>query len=229
MKKNEFFSIWLLLSLCTVAVFFSSFDKSATPESVLINGVRWATCNVDQPGTFAGSPESPGMFYQWNRKKGWPATGSVTGWDNSLPTGDSWEKENDPSPTGYRVPTYDEIKTLLDTDKVSNEWTTVNGVNGRKFTDKKNGNSIFLPAVGYRDGSIGTLFRHGRDGHYWSSTADKSDEDSGLDLDLNMLETVALIFMNDGDCSFQLSFDSDGHDLDYGNRSHGYSVRPVAE
>ena len=46
---------------------------------VIINGVKWATCNVDAPGTFAAAPESAGMFYQWNRKIGWSATDPMGG------------------------------------------------------------------------------------------------------------------------------------------------------
>jgi len=42
---------------------------------------------VAAPGSFATNPEDPGMFYQWNRKTGWPATGSVTGWNNTTPVG----------------------------------------------------------------------------------------------------------------------------------------------
>jgi len=147
-------------------------DKHSVPtdKGVVINGVKWATRNVASPGTFAAKPEDAGMFYQWNRKKAWAATGVVTGWDSSYPSGTTWGKSNDPSPAGWRVPTFDEIKKLLDTNKVSNEWTTQNGVNGRKFTDKTTGNSIFLPAVGYRTDSGGTLDNAGTNGVYWSST-----------------------------------------------------------
>jgi uncharacterized protein (TIGR02145 family) len=181
-------------------------DNSSSGESVLINGVRWATRNVDEFGTFAASPESPGMFYQWNRKKAWPATGSVTGWDSSNPTGTEWEEANDPSPAGYRVPTFDEIKTLFDED-VTNEWTIKNGVEGRKFTDKNNGNSIFLPAVGYRNHNYGSLDYDGTDGHYWSSTASEN----------NSYGTYYLYF-----------FSSNAGWFNY-YRNDGFSVRPVAE
>jgi len=45
-------------------------NNQAVPEGgVLINGVVWAKCNVDVPGTFTTMPENSGMFYQWNRKK----------------------------------------------------------------------------------------------------------------------------------------------------------------
>ncbi len=47
----------------------------STADYVLINGVLWATRNVDAPGTFAASPESTGMFYQWNSRIAWSASG----------------------------------------------------------------------------------------------------------------------------------------------------------
>jgi len=141
-------------------------------KGVLINGVKWAACNVDAPGTFAAKPEDSGMFYQWNRKKAWPATGAVTGWDRSTPDGHTWAKSNDPSPVGWRVPTDNEFKKLLDTTKVSQEWTTLNGVNCRKFTDRTTGNSLFMPASGNYGGKLDNAGLHGC---YWSSTADETN------------------------------------------------------
>ncbi|GHV35867.1 hypothetical protein FACS1894178_6340 [Bacteroidia bacterium] len=144
-------------------------DPLTYDEGVIINGVKWATHNVDAVGTFASAPEGTGMFYQWNRKVAWAATGDVTGWDTSNPEGETWEKANDPSPAGWRVPTYDELRTLLDAEKVSSEWTILNGVNGRKFTDIATGNSLFLPAAGYRYWSDGSLRYVGTSGYCWSS------------------------------------------------------------
>jgi uncharacterized protein (TIGR02145 family) len=191
------------------AISFSTFaqDAKIVDEGVIINGVKWATRNVAAPGTFADKPEDPGMLYQWNRKKAWSATGDVAGWDTTVPEGDTWEKSNDPSPAGWRVPTFEEIKTLFDTDKVSNERTTRNGVNGRKFTDKVTGNFIFLPAVGIRDYSDGTLYYAGSGGYYWSSTADE------------FYETGA----------YNLGFGSGGAGWKSYDRHLGLSVRAVAE
>jgi len=182
-----------------------------TNVGVVINGVRWATSNVDVPGTFAENPEDAGMFYQWNRKVGWSSalpminSNGETTWDNSWPSGDSWEKANDPCPEGWRVPTFHEVLSLLNYDKVSNERTTLNGVNGRKFTDRTTGNTLFLPAAGYRTGNAGTLFDTGTEGNYWSST------------------------QIDSDFAYTLRFYSDYAGWDYNNRSHGFSVRCVAE
>ena len=140
------------------------------PEGgVLINGVIWASCNVDAPGAFAATPESPGMFYQWNRKTAWSATGTITGWDSTTPSGTTWEKSNDPSPSGWRVPTTEEQRSLLDTDRVTREW--IEDKKGMKFTDNTTGASIFLPAVGLRSLYDGSLYDAGLYGSYWSSTA----------------------------------------------------------
>ena len=66
------------------------------------------------------------------------------------------------------IPTLTEFQKLLDTEKVVNEWITINGVNGRKFSDKITGNFLFLPVVGYRIGSDGSLYGAGAEGEYWS-------------------------------------------------------------
>ncbi|MDR1729063.1 MAG: DUF1566 domain-containing protein [Prevotellaceae bacterium] len=178
MKKIKYITFWTLLILSI----FSSFGKNENSkpayyhnEGVMINGVKWATCNIDRPGTFAAKPEDAGMFYQWNRKIGWSTTEPTVNsngssvWSSSIPAGDTWEKANDPSPAGWRVPTLDEIKTLLNTDKVHNEPVIRNGVGGIKFTCKASGNSIFLPVAGYRGFSSGTI-SNVKTGCYWTST-----------------------------------------------------------
>jgi uncharacterized protein (TIGR02145 family) len=151
------------------------------------------------------------MFYQWNRKIGWSSTDPMTNsnggteWDSTIPEGTEWETANDPSPAGWRVPTFDELKSLFDVEKVTNEWTTQNGVNGRKFTDKATGNTLFLPAAGIRYDSDGTLGLAGTDGYYWSSSQFNSD------------------------CAYGLYFGSGGAGTYYYSRSYGFCVRPVAE
>jgi len=78
---------------------------------VEINGVKWATRNVGQPYKFAESPAKTGMLYQWNRNVGWTyvdplqdSNGGTT-WNSTVPGGTEWESVNDPSPSGYRLPT----------------------------------------------------------------------------------------------------------------------------
>ena len=136
-------------------------------EGVIINGIRWATRNVDTPGRFTKHPENQGMFYQWNRRKGWTATGrQVEDWDNSTPTGTAWYAENDPCPQGWRVPTYEELQSLYDSGSI---WVSYNRVGGRLFGTEPN--QIFLPGAGWRNSEDGAYYSGlGKAGHYWSST-----------------------------------------------------------
>ncbi|MDH6356997.1 FISUMP domain-containing protein [Parabacteroides sp. PF5-9] len=146
-------------------------------EGVVINGIKWAISNIAAPGTFAAKPEDAGLMYQWNRKKGWHATTPKNfegDWINKEQTGKVWEKANDPSPEGWRIPTLAEMQKLLDETKVTQEWITVNGVPGKKYTDKASGKSIFLPAAGSRhqgNGNLNKLAGDNASGAYWSSEA----------------------------------------------------------
>jgi hypothetical protein len=108
LRSNKFnFLFFSLIAAVALSVSFASCSKddddnetaltATTEPGVVINGVKWATRNVDSVGYFADSPESFGRYYQWNRKKAWTA-GSTDGMDNSDPTGTTWETENDPSP-----------------------------------------------------------------------------------------------------------------------------------
>ena len=100
----------------------------------------------------------------------------------------------------WRMPTETEIRELI--NNTTNEWTQVNGVNGRKFT-ASNGNSIFIPAAGYcSDGSVNSV---GSSGYVWSSSLSASNP-------------------ND---AWYLNFVSDGCDMDNYYRCSGWSVRGV--
>jgi len=192
-------------------------SSSHIEEGVLINGVRWATRNVCAPGTFAENPEDAGMFYQWNRNSGWCSTDPMvnsnggTTWDSSYSTASTWEKSNDPSPAGWRVPTYAEIRSLCDANKVDNERTTENGIAGRKFTDKATGNTLFLPAFGIRGGSNGARIPVST-GNYWSSTPHEINEDSAHGLSFD-----------------SYSFGGINGFWSGGARWNGFNVRAVAE
>ena len=141
-------------------------------DEVNINGVIWANWNVDMPGTFATKWESTGMFYQWNRKIGWSSTNPMvnsnggTTWDSSIPTGTTWTQANDPCPTGWRMPTKEELQSLLNSGY---QWTTLKGINGNIFGNGNN--TIFLPATGSRDLNNGALDYVGETGGSWSSSA----------------------------------------------------------
>ena len=181
-----------------------SFDN---PQGVVINGVRWATRNVGAPGTFASSPCDYGEYYQFN--KGTSDFMSYSDyWNSDYANSDTWLPDNDPSPAGWRVPTFDEIKKLLDINCVTCERIGNNGLIGEKFTDKSTGNTLFLPAAGGNYDSDGVNYNAGDTGMYWcSSTVDKP-------------YVYCLGFFNNGGTYVWSSY--------YG-RYGRFSVRPVAK
>ena len=137
--KQLFYIIGLLLAASTI--FFASCGVGrGTRQSVEINGVRWATVNVETPGTFARNPESAGGFF-------------------------TFDEAQNACPRGWRLPTHEELQSLVD---AGSEWTTQNGVNGRLFGSGRN--QLLLPAAGLR-GTTGALSQVGNLGYYWSSTA----------------------------------------------------------
>lgn len=101
---------------------------------------------------------------------------------------------------GLKTPAREDFKEL--DEHCKHEWTEVNGVKGMKFTSKKNGNSIFFPASGYRFGT--SLDNRGSNGYYWSSSLYSSAYGASL------------------------YFHSGGvNPADYDNRFYGSSVRAV--
>jgi len=193
---------------CEVTVIFIGHE-------VVINGVKWATRNVDAPGTFAVNPEDAGMFYQWNRKIGWSSTAPLINsngdniWDSSVPIGDRWEKSNDPCPTGWRVPTLEEQYKLVVS---GSQWATVNGVNGYIFG--RDDKIVFFPAVGMRSSGNGG-WGYGYplpSGYYWSG--------------MPVMQSTPLSDIS----AYCLCFASDGVDTDYALlRGYGFSLRCVSE
>ena len=179
----------------------------------LPSGTLWATCNVG-----ANSPEEYGDHFAW----GETVTKDTYNWSTYFDTednGSTFKKYNnsggmtellpeDDAATanwgsGWQMPSLDQIKELINSEYTTTEWTQVNGVNGRKITSKSNGNSIFLPAAGYRyDASLG---RAGSYGYYWSRS----------------------LYASSSYYAFSLYFGSSSIDW-YGNdRDYGRSVRPV--
>ena len=78
-------------------------------SGVTIEGVTWAARNVNAPGTFAEKVSDGGMFYLWNVKTGYPDNR----WIYTNASGTEWSSENDPSPSGWRIPTLYEAQTML--------------------------------------------------------------------------------------------------------------------
>ena len=184
----------------------------------LPSGIKWATCNVG-----ATSPEEYGGYYAWGETEekddySWStykwcngSETSMTKYCNHSEYGTidnktTLESEDDVAHVKWggewRMPTFDEQKELL--RNCTWTWTTQNGVNGYKVTSKSNGNSIFLPAAGFRYGTA-TYYR-GSYGYYWS-----------------------LLLYSDGSYAYDLYFDSGSYVWDSGRRFRGQSVRPVCD
>ena len=168
--------------------------------------VKWATCNVG-----AESPEEYGDYFAWGEittKSEYTEENCATLGENKYNIGDiSGNPEYDTATANWggswRMPTYDEMQELV--DNCTWKWATQGGKNGYKVTSKINGNSIFLPAAGYRKGS--SLSNVGSSGEYWNSMP-------------------AGRFAQG---AYNLYFVSDGYYHDWVGRAYGRSVRPVTE
>ena len=177
--------------------------------------VKWATRNVG-----ADSPSDYGGYYAWGETR----TKSSYDWSNCFDcldnNGDSWGTykiggKTRISPTSghdtarenwggtWRMPTDAEFDELC--QKCEWTWTTQGGHKGYLVTSKSNGNSIFLPAAGWRLGSDTSYV--GGIGYYWSSTLSSSRSYYAR----------------------SLYFSSSGHYSSDYRRRDGRSVRPVTE
>ena len=139
--------------------------------------VYWSTCNLG-----ASKPEEYGDYYAWGEteikedyswstyKFGTSVSGPFSKY-NTMPSFGAvdLDPEDDAAHVilggKWRMPTDAERTELI--EKCTWTWTTQNGVNGRLVTGP-NGNSIFLPAAGAREGT--NLYYVGSDGLYWSSS-----------------------------------------------------------
>jgi hypothetical protein len=147
-----------------------------TDPGVVINGVTWATRNVDEIGTFAATPEDLGKCFQWNRQEAHTPDKDLNGgnWNSSTPSGTTWEAANDPCPEGWRVPSLGEMQTLLDVEQVTSELIIPysSGI-GVKITDITTGNQLILPFVRpLMTNKSNWDYRYGF--QYWSRTSSGS-------------------------------------------------------
>ena len=126
----------------------------------------------------ASTPYEHGLYFSWGNVEG-HAEGS--GYDFSdavyaqtagatltgnIAVGNTYDMARHNMGAPSRLPTSGEFQELY--NNCDSEWTDEDGVTGRRFTSRINGNSIFFPASGYYDGT--TLNNRGSDGNYWSST-----------------------------------------------------------
>ena len=184
---------------------------------------------------FAPSADLNGDYYQWGYRYPSGTRDAIIGtptsagdkiypldraWNSATPTPGFYgnnvagavttdKSATDPCPDGFRVPNKDEwtsvMNTTLNPRKNSTGWTSnlncTDCWSGSMF-----GDSLFLPATGYRDNS-GSLFYRGYYGYYWSSTENSSTN-----------------------ASFNVDFNSSGsYVVSTGNRAFGYSIRCIKD
>lgn len=97
-------------------------------------------------------------------------------------TGDAPVKTDyDPCPTGWRVPTYEELRTLIQNHSVwPNIYNEDIGQSGTWYsgetTYSEDVPQVFFPNAGAREGD-GIVYGRGYGGYYWSSTPHLSRAD----------------------------------------------------
>lgn len=148
----------------------------------LPSGTKWATCNVG-----ANSPEESGNYYAWGETITKSTYNNSKTYGKNIPdfAGDArYDAASASWGANWEMPTRTQIDELLDKRYCVWEWTKINGTNGYKVTSTENGNSIFLPAAGYRVDT--SLCGNATLGYYWCSTPLSSSKDAyGLYIDNN--------------------------------------------
>ena len=195
----------------------------------LPSGLKWASCNVgaEKPEDYGlyfawgetegytGITSEKGFYwgdYKWSSGQTSPTstsfkgvtkynTKSASGTVDNLTTLELVDDAAYQADNTCRMPTSGECQELI--DNTTSTWETLNGVNGRRFTSKTNGNSIFVPAAG--NCFNGSVYFVGSYGHLWSSS---------------LLSDIPLN-------GWYLDFNSSNVYVDDGNRRNGFSVRPV--
>ena len=142
-------------------------------DLALPSGLLWCEHNVG-----ASTPYEHGLYFSWGNVTG-HAEGS--GYDFSdavyaqtdgaaltgnIPVNNTYDMARHNMGSPCRLPTVGEFQEL--NSNCDSEWTDEDGVAGRRFTSRINGNSIFLPASGFYDGT--TLDFRGTYGLYWSAS-----------------------------------------------------------
>lgn len=194
----------------------------------LPSGTLWGTCNVG-----ASKPSDYGLYFQWGDTNGyaknqigresgqkkfefdysdykWYLSGNAYNdclkFKKYKTKGATLDLEDDAAHVNmggdWHMPTPTQIQELL--DNTTNTWTSLNDVNGRLFTSKKDqSKSIFFPGANNAwDGSVRGI---GGFGEVLSSMSSKKYIDS----------------------SQVLSFGAGGVSLNYSERYYGCSVRGV--
>lgn len=202
--KKIFITLAIMMLLSASNLFAQEITPGKEIDLGLPSGTIWAAWNVG-----ATSPEEYGDYYAWGETTTKEAytketykyynkqTKKYINIGNNI-SGTKYDVARQKWGGSWRMPTEAEIGELI----IKCKWTfcKYKGVSGYKVTGS-NGNSIFLPAAGYRDGT--SLGRGGSYGDYWSAT-----------------------LVEDYD-AWDLNFGNGGYGSYFYDRSLGHTVRPV--
>ena len=145
-------------------------------DLALPSGVLWCEHNVG-----AATPYEDGLYFSWGNITGHTGDdGYDFGTSNdgpyastdgaaltgNIPTNGTYDAARHNMGAPWRMPTVGEFQEL--NNNCDSEWTDEDGVAGRRFTSRINGNSIFFPASGNYVGT--TLNYRGSYGVNWSSS-----------------------------------------------------------
>ena len=183
---------------------------SGAVDLALPSGLLWCEHNVG-----AASPYEDGLYFSWGNVAGHTGTDGYdfgtsndgpyastdgAGLTGNIPVNGTYDAARHNMGAPWRMPTQPEFQELY--DNCDSEWTDEDGVAGRRFTSRINGNSIFFPASGFRNGA--GLNDRGSNGLYWSAS------------------------LNSQTYGYNLYFSSEGvGPANYNNRFYGFSVRAV--
>ena len=195
----------------------------------LPSGTLWATCNVG-----ASKPIEYGLYFQWGATQGytkeqvgvrngqkmfssnwsdykWGLPSIFTKYESPM---DKLKLEDDAAHAymggDWHIPIPYQILELI--NNTTREWTTLDDVNGMKFTSKKDDSkSIFIPATGYAWGC--SVDYSGSFGNIWSSMLDAKCSSYGQSLVFELGKSCLI----DGirrDCGFPIRGVIDGKQND---------------
>ena len=196
------------IAIAVLAIISANVSAQKAVDLGLPSGTLWADRNVG-----ASSPSDYGDYYAWGETStksdySWDTYSHYDGnWDNchnigSNISGSRYDVARQAWGGGWKLPTKAQWEELA--NRCTWTWTTEGGHSGYKVTGP-NGNSIFLPAAGYRVGTSSNYV--GSHGYYWSAT------------------------LNEGDTRYAwyLGFHSGYRSMASSRRNFGHTVRPVTE
>ena len=213
---------WKVFSCYNLGAANTSADPFTPSWEINGNYYQWGTnptCfgldGID--GTNTCSFPVYGAAGPWGNSSSEDNRGAISNWNNTSAIIGSWvdasttatpvaKGPQDPCPAGFRVPSKTQWEGVINNNSITNVGGSSWSASATNYSTGKNfGSVLFLPAAGGRSLSTGTLFNRGSSGYYWSSTENGTGD------------------------AWNLNFSSGGALMISLNRTHGLSVRCVAE